>query len=510
MTPNRRQLLMGAVTATGAVLATGCRPREAVSAGEVRQWDYTTDVLVVGSGGAGAAAAIEALAEGSAVMMLEKQPVAGGSTAMSGGVSYLGGGTPLQKVLGFADTVEDMYRYIYESGPPHPHADKLQQYCENSAEHFRWLVRAGVEFNNLFTKAKGLPFGDESLYYSGSELAWPWRDRIRPVPRGHKPGVKDHGGWKLMEILLQKAQDNGAKLMLNTGGERLIQDSSGRIVGIMATLDIPGRKSQKNLFIKARRGVVLCCGGFVHNRDMVRLYAPELEKISTPWGSAGDTGIGILMGIGVGAAAIRMNQALITIPLYPPENVLRGIVVNRSGQRFIAEDNYHCFLGHAVASHQDGKAWLLTDSVSSFANPDHRVSTIITGQTLESLETQAGFPVGALRHTVSYYNFHARNKSDPLLHKHPDLLVPVHSAPFTLYDLNIESNFTPHLTFGGLHTDIDSRVIDARGHVIPGLYAAGRTASGLPGSPYVASGISVGDAVYFGRRAGLHAATVKV
>ena len=495
----RRHFLLGA-SAVSAAAAVGCTARESSPAAEVRRWDRQTDVLIAGSGIAGIAAAIEARRAGAEVLLLEQLPILGGASAMSGGVSYLGGGTALQQALGFADTPEDMYRYIMGAGPKHPYADKVQLYCEESAAYFDWLVEQGVPFQSSFTDKKGLPFGKDSLYYSGNETVYPWNEIARPVPRGHKPGVPDHGGWKLMEVLIAAAERLGVEIQTQAGGERLVQESDGRVSGILAEWG-----GQKQL-VRARRGVVLSCGGFVQNRDMVRLYAPELADLSTPWGSAGDMGLGILMGMGAGGTAVRMNQALITVPLYQPDNVLRGIVVNRYAQRFMPEDSYHCFLGDLAAQQQERQCYLITDADSSYAQPDHRVIPMGQADTIADIEQLVGFAPGALQGTVAYYNEHAVQGQDPLLRKEPKFVAPLVRPPFRAYDLNLVRGFCPHLTFGGLHTGLDGQVISVWGEEIPGLYAAGRTASGLPGSPYIASGISVGDGGFFGRRAGRHAA----
>ncbi len=494
----RRHFLLGAGAVSAAAI--GCTARESSPAAEVRHWDRETDVLIAGSGVAGIAAAIEARRAGAEVLLLEQLPILGGASAMSGGVSYLGGGTALQKALGFEDTPEDMYRYIMGAGPAHPHADKVQLYCEESAAYFDWLAELGVPYRQSFTDKKGLPFGEDSLYYSGNETVHPWREIARVAPRGHKPGVPDHGGWKLMEVLISAAKRAGAEIQTETAAERLVQETDGRVSGIIAE-----RGGQKQL-IRARRGVVLTCGGFVQNRDMVRLYAPELADLSTPWGSAGDLGLGILMGMGAGGTAIRMNQALITVPLYQPDNVLRGIVVNRYAQRFMPEDTYHCFLGDLAAVQQQRQCYLITDADSSYAKPDHRVIPMGEADTIAEIEKLIGFAPAALQGTVAYYNEHARQGQDPLMHKETKFVAPLVRPPFSAYDLNLVRGFCPHLTFGGLHTRSDGQVVSVWGEDIPGLYAAGRTASGLPGSPYIASGISVGDAGFFGRRAGRHAA----
>ncbi len=162
-----------------------------------------TDVLVVGSGAAGVCAAIEARQAGAEVLLIESLSRFGGSSAMSGGVVYAGGGTALQKALKVEDSVEQMYRFIALAGAIHPPLDKIQLYCEESAAHFDWLVAQGVPYTEKFSASKELPMGDESLYFSGTELAWPARDLATPAPRGHVPGVPGMtGGRRLMEALL--------------------------------------------------------------------------------------------------------------------------------------------------------------------------------------------------------------------------------------------------------------------------------------------------------------------
>jgi 3-oxo-5alpha-steroid 4-dehydrogenase len=355
---SRRQLL-AAGAGTAAMAVTGA---EAAPAAQVKSWDIITDVLVAGSGSAGISAAIEARQTGAEVLVIESLARPGGSSAMSGGVIYAGGGTALQKSLGVEDSVEGMYRFISEAGGPHPQLDKIQVYCEESVAHFDWLVAQGIPYGQKFTAAKGLPMGDESLYYSGTELAWPARELALPAPRGHVPGVPGmNGGRRLMESLLQRSNQLRVALQTLVAGERLIVESDGRVVGMQV------RAGDQTLRIRARRGVVLASGGFIHNRQMLKLYAPQLYDCSVPWGNAGDLGVGIRMGMSVGAAALRMHEGFAIAPIYPPENTISGVLVNASGQRFIGEDAYHGVLGDAIAYHQQGKAWLITDASSSFS-----------------------------------------------------------------------------------------------------------------------------------------------
>jgi 3-oxo-5alpha-steroid 4-dehydrogenase len=474
---------------------------------EVRHWDATTDVLIVGSGAGGIAAAIEARRAGAQALVLEKFQVPGGSSSLSGGVCYCGGGTALQRALGFEDTVEAMYDYINAASGLHASPDKAQVYCENSVAHFDWLVDNGVKYASKFSDEKEISIPDGSLYYSGSERVWPYRDTIKPAPRGHVP-PSPHliGGRDLMAALTASALKLGATVKTRMSAERLVVEADGSVSGAIVDDEAAGKK----MAIRAKRGVVLAAGGFIHNRAMVERFAPELAQCSAPWGRAGDLGIGIRMGMAAGGATLRMNQGFVILPIYPPESIVKGILVNTRGQRFVPEDGYYGLLGHEIAFHQDGKAFLIADADIAFGWDDFRLPVAAQAATIAELESKLQLPVGALAQTVDYYNAHAKNGDDPLLHKAKKFNVPLAKAPYTAYDLDLRKVFAPVHTFGGLQTNIDAQVINAWGDAIPGLYAAGRTSAGLPVAPYIGSGISVGDASFFGRRGGRHAALRKV
>ena len=495
---SRRKLLVGMGAAAATTYAAGAG---ALAASRVTSWDILADVLVVGSGAAGICAAIEARRAGANVLVIESLPRFGGSSAMSAGVVYAGGGTALQRALGHDDSVENMFDFIFRAGGKHPPVDKIQLYCEQSAAHFDWLVEQGVPYSEQFSQGMTVPLAGESLYFSGCERAWPARELARPAPRGHVPVARGMtGGRVLMEALLAKATDLGVRLQADVAGQRLVVTSDGRVVGVQVSI---GGKLQT---IRAYRGTVLASGGFIHNRDMVRNYAPELYDCSVPWGNVGDQGRGINMGIGAGAAALRMHQGFAIVPLYPPESILSGIVVNASGQRFVAEDTYYGVLGDAIAFHQQGRAWLITDRSGDPPAGQDDFLPVAQGNSIGDLAEQLGFPRGALQGTVAYYNRHAANGDDPLFRKRPPLLRPVQGPPYRAWDLSVDKAFFPAHTFGGLHTGLSGEVINSFGEVIPGLYAVGRTSAGLPGAPYIASGLSVGDASFFGRRAGVAAA----
>lgn len=500
----RRDFLAKLALAAGTLAAGSAEAAAPLRRSEIRRWDRETDVLIVGSGAAGISAAIEARRAGADVLVLEREHVPGGSSSISGGVCYLGGGTPLQKALGFDDTVDAMIGYLIAASGPYADADRIRIYCEHSLEHFDWLVANGVVYAQKFSPEKEISIPDGSLYYSGSEKTWPYRDIAKPAPRGHVPPSQHlTGGRELMRSLLGSAQAQGVAVVVRASAERLVVEADGTIAG--AKVDVDGKPQH----IRARKGVVLAAGGFIHNREMLQRYAPELARCQTPWGRAGDLGIGIRMGMGVGGAVLRMHHGFVVTPMYPPESILKGIAVNALGQRFCPEDAYYGVIGHEIAYTQNGKAWMIVDQGSAYGWKDFRLPVAAQGESIEAVERQLGMPEGALVQTVAYYNRHAQKGVDPLLRKSPEFVAPLERAPYKAYDLSVDKAFTPAHTFGGLQTTLDAQVVDAWGDVIPGLYAAGRTAAGLPVAPYVGSGVSIGDCTFFGRRAGVHAARRK-
>ncbi len=144
-----------------------------------------------------------------------------------------------------------------------------------------------------------------------------------------------------------------------------------------------------------------------------------------------------------------------------------------------------------------------------FARPDYHATTqiVAVGDTVAEVEQDAGLPPGSLQHTVAYYNEYAERGSDPLFHKAPEWLAPLREPPFALVDYSLARLRPTCFTLGGLETLPSGEVLRADGEPVPGLFAAGRTACGIPrtGAGY-ASGMSVADATLFGRRAGRQAA----
>lgn len=471
-------------------------PIAPLDAAEVGGWDLEADVVVVGLGCAGATATIEAAEAGAEVVVLEAAAMGGGTSQMSGGLIYLGGGTPVQEACGFHDTPEGMLAFLKAACPGTDEA-KVAAYCEHSVEHFHWLVDHGVPFEGRFCEEPDRePADDSGLVYSGGENAWPFTEITPAVPRGHHPKFPDAAGGFLMRCLLETVGKTGAKVVTDALAQQLVVDD-GEVVGLVA--DVDGRRT----VVRARRGVVLTAGGFTFNKEMVRRHCPPALRPNVPIGTQFDDGRAIRMGQGVGAAAINLEHIEVGMPVGPPHSIVRGILVNAQGKRFINEDTYAGRIAKASLLRNDGQMF--------FVHSDETFAVNIAGytpkwvaETTAELEAEAGFPPGSLTETLERYNRFAADGDDPEFHKAPEWVIPL-EPPYGVVDVTVENSFYATFTLGGLETDADSAVLRPDGSPVPGLFAAGRTTAGIAGEGYV-SGISLGDGTFFGRRAGRSAA----
>ena len=473
--------------------------RGVVEERQVARFDDECEVLVVGLGAAGAAAALGARAAGAEVLALERASAGGGTSALSGGVLYLGGGTPLQKECGFEDSPEEMFKYLMASCGPRPDEEKIRLYSEASVDHYHWLLDQGVPFKPVFyPHYSGEPPTDDGLVYSGTENAWPFDRVAKPAPRGHVPQVPGQAGGLLMQKLLAAVAASGASVRPDARATALVRGGDGRIAGALV------RSGGRDAAIRARGGVVLATGGFIHDERMLRLHAPLLARCKFRVGAEGDDGSGIRMGLAAGVAPLNLGMGSISLPVTPPKAILKGLLVNGLGQRFVNEDAYFGRLGEHALLHQDGRCfWILDDA--TFVRPDVPRKVAAVGETLGELERELGMPGGALAATVDLYNRHAARGEDPLFHKKREWVVPLEQPPFGALDCTVEGSLYAAFTLGGLHTDADGAALTPAGRPIPGLYAAGRATACLA-APGYASGLSLGDGTFFGRRAGRAAA----
>jgi succinate dehydrogenase/fumarate reductase flavoprotein subunit len=463
----------------------------------VLHWDDEYDAVIVGHGAAGAAAAIEAARAGARTVVLERASRGGGTTALSTGVIYFGGGTRVQKACGFEDSVDDMMRYVRLAAGAQADPEKVRRYCEDSVEHFDWFCELGVEFKDSYYDDKVThPLTDDCLLYSGNEKVYPFARHASPVPRGHKVMREGEAGGTLMEVMIRATHEAGATVIDDCAVEALVVGDAERVVGVVARSD--GRER----LIKASKGVVLAAGGFIMNREMLARHAPALLQCNYPLGTPGDDGRGIRMGAAVGGAAVNMSEGLVLNAYYPPSSHLMGVMVNAQGQRFINEDAYLGRTSDAILYKADGVAYLVVDDeIYGQTQAMHKIAAVAEG--FEALERELDMPEGSLTHTVAYYNEHARRGEDPLFHKSEENLRPLSTPPYAALDCSTRNSIFGAFTLGGLATRATGEVLTEDGVVVPGLYAAGRNSAGLilEGRCY-ASGLSIGGASYFGRLAG--------
>lgn len=485
---------------------------ETVRAHDVASWSDEADVVVLGFGIAGGCAAVSAAAAGARVLVLEKAAAAGGTTSMAGGHFYLGGGTAVQQATGHDDSPEEMYKYLV-SQSREPEHDKIRAYCDGSVEHFNWLEALGFQFERSFYPGKVVvPPGTEGLSYTGNEKVWPFCEQATPAPRGHSVPVPGElgGASMVIDLLLKRAADLGVQFRYETGATGLITDDDGAVVGVR------WKHFADTGDVKAG-AVVIAAGGFAMNADMVAEYPPALGQerktkshgTVAPYilGNPNDDGLGIWLGVSAGGVPTNMDQLFITAAAYPPEILLTGVIVNKDGRRFVAEDSYHSRTSAFVLEQPEQTAYLIVDE-AHMQMPEMPLIKFIDGfETVAEMETALGIPEGNLAATLERYNANAADGDDPDFHKQPDYVAAQDTGPWAAFDLSLGRAMYSGFTMGGLKVSIDGEVLHDDGSAVRGLYAAGACASNIAqdGKGY-ASGTQLGEGSFFGRRAGEHAA----
>jgi 3-oxo-5alpha-steroid 4-dehydrogenase len=479
--------------------STGTAVPDVLPASELPADAASYDVVVIGFGIAGGCAALEAARAGASVLVLERAAVHGGTSSMSGGHFYLGGGTAVQRATGQEDSVAAMYDYLLAvSKDPEP--DKIRAYCDGSVEHFDWLEALGFAFERSFYPEKAvIQPGTQGLMFTGNELVWPFREQARPAPRGHKvPVPGDTEGTRIvMDLLRDRIEEAGVTVRYETGATNLVVDDSGAVVGVAwRSFDATG-------FVAAP-AVVVAAGGFVMNPDMVAEHTPALGAKLFTLGSTYDDGLGIRLGQSVGAELRHMEEPFITAPFYPPSVLVTGLLVNQEGRRFVAEDSYHSRTSQFVMEQTGSAAYLIVDS-EHVEYPTMPLVPLLDGfETVAEMAAALGVPEATLQETLDRYNEHAARGEDPYLHKAPEWLAPQSVSPWAVFDVRLGHALYAGFTLGGIRVTVDAEAQRPDGSVVPGLYAAGACASNLAqdGKGYC-SGTQLGEGSFFGRRAGV-------
>ena len=527
------------------------------------RWDGEADVVVVGFGGAGACAALQARAEGARVMVLDRFH-GGGATAISGGVFYAGGGTHIQREAGISDDADEMFRYLSLEVKGVVSEETLRDFCDRSVENLTWLESHGVPFEGSLCPYKtSYPTDDYYLYYSGNEGFSPYKEAAKPAPRGHRAKGAGLPGESFYEPLRKAAHAAGIDVRYETRVTRLIVDGKNEVLGAeyrqikkglwsqlhrrlhQASIAIVkynpklAAKLRARCFqieaehaevkrVRAKNGVILAAGGFIYNRQMVKEIAPNY-RTGMPLGTAGDNGSGILLGQSVGGKTDLMDRISAWRFINPPEAFAKGMIINKKGERYINEFMYGAAVGEAMVEQNDGVAILVIDQeLKKLAREQckpgkaqwfQRAPALLNlwfnsreAKTVEDLAKVTKVPLDALKRTIDEYNEAADGKVADRFKKDPEKMHAMRKGPFFAIDAGIKSKRfpCPTLTLGGLVVDERTGQVKGEdGGVILGLYAAGRNAVGVCSRQYV-SGLSIADCVYSGRRAGGAAARGEV
>jgi 3-oxo-5alpha-steroid 4-dehydrogenase len=518
-------------------------------------WDEKADVVVVGFGGAGACAALEANAQGARVLVLDRFH-GGGATAISGGVFYAGGGTHIQAEAGVTDDPDEMFRYLSLEVKGVVSEETLRDFCDKSVANLSWLEEHGVPFEaSLCPYKTSYPTDDYYLYYSGNEGFSPYKEAAKPAPRGHRAKGEGLPGESFYEPLRKSAHAAGIQVEYETRVTRLVIDSKNRVLGVeyrqvekgfwsklyrrlhqagIAIINYQPKlaanlrercyqieaKHSTVKRVRATKGVILAAGGFIYNREMVKEIAPNYRS-GMPLGTSSDNGSGILLGQSVGGKTDRMNRISAWRFINPPEAFAKGMLINQNGERYINEFKYGAAVGEAMVEHNEGVAILIINGeLKKIAREQckrgkaqwfQRAPALLNlwfntkeAKSVEELAKVTKVPVETLRKTLEEYNDAAESKIVDRFDKDPDKMHAMRNGPYFAINAGIKSKRfpCPTLTLGGLV--VDERTGQVRGEdggVVPGLYAAGRNAVGVCSQQYV-SGLSIADCVYSGRRAG--------
>lgn len=491
--------IAGAALAGGGMLA-ACSPNAGgttndananASAADI-SWNDETDVLVVGTGFAGLAAAIEAKKAGSEVIIIDKMPVYGGNSSLNGG-DMAAVGTPLQKEAGVEDSVDLMVADMLKAGKNYNHLDRVKAVVENSAAAVEWCESLGVEFTKL-------------NFHGGHSVA-------------RTNTTSNATGADIIKAQVEHLEGLGVELELKCKLERLIEDEIGCIVGaeVRDNYTLGNEDGGSTRFVKARKGVVLASGGFSNDVKMRTIHEPRLTEDLTSTNHQGATGEALREALKHQAMDVHMDWIQLgpwTSPDepgfgYTPQFCERlvgyGLMVDpETGKRFVKETgdrkeradimlelgHVTLIIGDAPTCERQVAPRIMEGGLSS--------GVIMEFQTLEEIAAEFNMPEDAFVAEVARWNSFVESGVDEdfgaLIQKgaEPQVTPPFYAAKLWP---------KVHHTMGGLVTNLQAQVMNQDYEPIPGLYAAGEICGGTHGAVRLGS-CAITDCVVFGRIAG--------
>ncbi|MGM9986832.1 MAG: FAD-binding protein [Bacillaceae bacterium] len=531
------------------------------------QWDYETDVVVLGTGGAALVSAILAHDNGANVILLEKAHEFGGTTAFSGGIPWI----PLNryaKEAGITDTREEAETYLRRLlGGKEPDSHLVDVFIDNGHKMIDYLYE---HTPTRFTIPKNypeyyadLPGGKKTGGRSLDPLPYPldeigeWGDKLRRNPIFPPLTLEEGGavdasaadfmlvaermeknivtmGRSLIASLFKACLDRGIELYLETPGKELVMNDKGEVIGVRA------EQNGKDVYFGAHKGVMLASGGYEWNQELVKMF---LKGHAThPMSPPGNTGDALIMAMEAGAALGNMSEAwwypTMQDPtmeyedhVYNTTGMGRGgkhsIIVNRHGKRFTNEGTTYMDMPKSFYQYDQVKlewpneppVWMVFDQqmkdrqmVVTMMPGEDAPDWVDQADNLRDLATKIGVDPDGLEDEVAKWNKYCDDLCDPDFHRgtvwfeslatgpSPEKVMgKIEKAPF--YAVPIYYGMLG--TNGGPKINEHGQVINLRGQVIPGLYAAGNAAMGVLGQVYPSAGGTIGPAMTFGYLAGI-------
>ncbi len=455
-----------------------------------KEIEETHDIVIIGAGGAGLTAAIEAKNAGADVIVLEKMPMVGGNTLISG-AEYAAANNWLQKKEGIEDNVEQHVQDTLKGGDFKAKEELVRVMAENALAGAEWL-RDEV----------GVVWEDELMFFGGHSV------KRSLIPLGAS-------GREIITKLAAKAEQIGIPILLNTKATTLITDEKGKVIGVEAI-----GEDAKYTF-NTSKAVVIASGGFGSNVEMRVKYNPDIDETILSTNTTGSTGDGIVMAEEVGANLLGMEY----IQTYPICDPLTGtllyyddarlyghtVIVNKEGKRFVEELGRRDVMSMAIKAQTGHVCYELLDKngfEASKLQENHgpeleylfKNNLLVKADTLEEAAKFFDIDATELKNTVDKYNSYVESGVDLEFNKR-SLPSKVEVGPFYI----CKAAPAVHHTMGGIEINENTQVLDKEGNIIEGLYAAGEVTGGIQGSNRLGSN-ALADITVFGRIAGQNAA----
>ena len=438
--------------------------------------DKAYDVVVVGSGGAGLSAAIQAHDLGASVVVVEKMPVIGGNTnKASAGMNAAE--TKFQKLKGIVDSKDLFYKETLTGGKNKNNPELLRYFVENAPDAIDWLDNNGIELSGITTT------GGMS------------------IDRTHRPASGAAVGGFLISGLQKNINRRGIEVMLDTNVTEILTENH-KVVGVKVSEEDGSVQT-----IKAK-AVIIATGGFSANREMVEKYRPDLKGFVTT-NHKGATGSGIMILEKLGAGTVDMKEIQIhptveqTTSYLISESIRGGgaILVSQKGQRFVNELDTRDKVSAEIINLPEHYAYILFDqqvrnenkAVEEYVSHD----LVVQADTIKDLADKLSIDSNTLSQTIERYNQFAETKRDEDFGRTTGMRHPINKGPF--YAIKIAPGV--HHTMGGVTINTETQVLDTDKHVIQGVFAAGEVVGGVHGANRI-GGNAVADIIIFGIQAG--------